>query len=134
MTKRSTPPAWFDAAIADGLQRLYALSLPRTPSADVLYGTAAVWVDALWPTRAWDETRDTPRLQTSFVRLCSVAEQWPAPAMLLRYLPEAQRTQPALERFWTAEEMEDGRRKLREALRDTGITPSLPYEKDKRHE
>lgn len=134
MTKRSTPPEWFDASIADGLQRLYALSLPRTPSADLLYGTACAWVDALWPTRGWEEARDTPRLETAFVRLSSVAEQWPAPAMLLRYLPEAKRTQPALERFWTAEEMEDGRRKLREALRDTGITPSLPYEKDKRHE
>ncbi|MGB1762985.1 hypothetical protein [Alloalcanivorax xenomutans] len=135
MTQSSSPPEWFDQAIANGLQRLYALSLPRTPSADLLFGTASAWVDALWSTRAWEQARDVPRLNAAFLRLSGVAEQWPAPVMLLRYLPEVPASRPALGRTWTTDEILANRRRLRDVLRDAiRDMPDLPYQRGRRDE
>jgi hypothetical protein len=86
---------WFLNEILTGLQKLYTLSLDRTPAADVLPGTARAWVEALTHGRAWDQQRDTPRLRAAFSRLLAEAERWPAPRELLTMLPEVPRA-PAL--------------------------------------
>ena len=39
-------PQWLLHEIADGLQRLMLLSLPGTPAAETIEGTARAWTDA----------------------------------------------------------------------------------------
>lgn len=83
----ATAEPWFRAAIAQGLVRLVALSLPGTPPADTIELTREAWIEALWPTRAWDERLDAPRIAEGFRALMLSAERWPSPAHLLRSLP-----------------------------------------------
>jgi hypothetical protein len=86
---------WLLTEIATGLQKLYPLSLDRTPAFDVIPGTALAWVEGLTYGREWDQQRDTPRLRAAFSRLLAEAERWPAPRELLAMLPETPRA-PAL--------------------------------------
>lgn len=81
------PAPWFRAAIAQGLVRLLALSLPGTPSADTIELTREAWIEALWPTRAWDARLDESRISEAFRALMISSERWPAPAHFLRALP-----------------------------------------------
>jgi hypothetical protein len=83
----SHPEPWFRASIAQGLVRLVALSLPGTPPAETIELTREAWIEALWPTRAWNERLDAQRLAEAFRALLVSAERWPAPAHLLRALP-----------------------------------------------
>jgi hypothetical protein len=83
----SPPEPWFRSAIAQGLVRLVALSLPGTPPADTIELTREAWIEALWPTRAWDERLDALRLAEAFRALMITAERWPSPVHLLRALP-----------------------------------------------
>jgi hypothetical protein len=78
---------WFRAAIAQGLVRLVALSLPGTPPADTIELTREAWIEALWPLRAWDERLDRERIASAFRALMGTCERWPAPAALMRALP-----------------------------------------------
>lgn len=90
------PPAqWFRATVAHGLVRLVALALPGTPPADTIELTREAWIEALWPTRAWDADLDAPRLEAAFRALSVTCERWPAPVALLRALP-ARPQPPAL--------------------------------------
>lgn len=90
-TRPAPPPAeappWFRGAIVDGLQMLLALRLERTPAADAIVATGAVWISALWPSHAWDEALDRPRLAAAFARLACERESWPAPKHLTDALP-----------------------------------------------
>jgi hypothetical protein len=79
---------WLLTEIATGLQKLYPLSLDRTPAFDVIPGTALAWFEGLTHGRAWDQQRDTPRLRAAFSRLLAEADRWPAPCDLLARLPE----------------------------------------------
>jgi hypothetical protein len=83
----NTPAQWFRASIAQGLVRLVALSLPGTPPADTIELTREAWIEALWPTRAWDADLDAPRIAAAFRTLMITCERWPAPVALLRALP-----------------------------------------------
>lgn len=91
----NTPAQWFRASIAQGLVRLVALSLPGTPPADTIELTREAWIEALWPTRAWDADLDAPRIAAAFRTLMITCERWPAPVALLRALP-ARPQPPAL--------------------------------------
>lgn len=86
---------WFLNEILTGLQKLYTLSLDRTPAADVLPGTASTWVEALTMGRNWDQQRDTPRIREAFARMKLDAQRWPSPRDFLDALPTAS-TQPQL--------------------------------------
>lgn len=73
------------------------LSLPRTPPADTLEGTVAVWREALTDGMVWDETRDAWRIRTAFKTLIKTCEMWPGPKRLLDCMPRVprQRALPA---------------------------------------
>ena len=79
-------PSWFFNAVLDGIQRLYILSLPRTPSADTIELTQEVWVEALWRAAQWHEA-DRPRLVAAFRSLEASVTEWPSPRLLLQHLP-----------------------------------------------
>lgn len=81
---------WMLDEIATGLQKLYLLSLDRTPAAELLTGTAQSWLEALTEGREWDEQRDTQRIREAFVTLARTREQWPAPRHFLDVLPHVQ--------------------------------------------
>ena len=74
-----------------GIARLAALSLPRTPPADTLEVTTAVWFDALNTGMAWDEGRDRMRLRSAFGKLATTCEMWPGPKRLIDCLPPVPR-------------------------------------------
>lgn len=79
-------PGWFRAAIAQGLVRLVALSLPGTPPADTIALTREAWIEALWKSQSWTEG-DAARIEEGFALLSARVERWPAPAQLLAALP-----------------------------------------------
>ena len=110
-----TAPAhpWLLSAIADGLQRLVALSLPGQPPAETIALTAAAWCEALSATPIdWDEAQDSPRLRAAFAALLPQVERWPAPAQLLRLLP----ARPALRALPPPRINPERRADLRESL------------------
>lgn len=78
---------WILDEIATGLQKLYLLSLDRTPAAELLSGTAQAWHEALTAGRSWDEERDAPRFRAAFVTLAQTRNTWPAPAHFMEALP-----------------------------------------------
>lgn len=85
MTKRAEK--WFAVAIANGVQRLYVLSLDGTPAAATIELTTATWIDTLWPTRAWRSALDETRINEGFRQLALNSERWPVPRQLLLSLP-----------------------------------------------
>lgn len=85
MAKRAEK--WFAAAIANGVQRLYVLSLDGTPAAATIELTTATWIDTLWPTRSWRAELDETRIAEAFRQLMLNSERWPVPRQLLLSLP-----------------------------------------------
>lgn len=85
MTKRAEK--WFAVAIADGVQRLYVLSLEGTPAAATIELTTATWIDTLWPARNWRAELDETRISEGFRQLTLNSERWPVPRQLLLSLP-----------------------------------------------
>jgi hypothetical protein len=81
---------WFLTEILTGLQKLFTLSLDRTPAADVIPGTARTWVEALTHGRTWDEQRDTPRIRAAFATLQADSDRWPCPRDLIDALPSSE--------------------------------------------
>lgn len=77
-----------------GLQKLYPLSLDRTPAADILPGTAMAWIQAITHNRAWDQYRDTPRIRGAFTTLAQSCDRWPSPKQFMEALPQSE--QPRL--------------------------------------
>lgn len=78
--------AWFRRAIAEGLTRLVALSLPGTPPAETIKLTREAWIEALWEGRAWVES-DAGRIAGAFRAMARRIDRWPAPRVLLESLP-----------------------------------------------
>jgi len=105
---------WFERRIRRGLAALTALRLDGHPPADVIEATAKVWVQALWPGRAWDEALDAARIGEAFRLLALHETRWPTPAHFLRSLPArpAQRALP--EPAISAEQREQVRAMLSE--------------------
>lgn len=89
MTQQQIPD-WFNDAIVQGIQELYALSLPRTPAFKVVPATAIIWMKALTVRNEWDEKRDLPRLQAAFSILALDVAEWPGPKQLMACLPRAE--------------------------------------------
>lgn len=73
--------------MATGLQKLYLLSLDRTPAAELLAGTAQAWLEVLTTGRVWERERDTPRIRQAFVTMATTRETWPAPRHFFDALP-----------------------------------------------
>jgi hypothetical protein len=118
---------WFRREVADGLQRIYALSLQGTPPAETLRLTAEAWVEFLVDGRQFVQERDTSRLRAAFRTLGQTAERWPAPKQLLAVLP-APREQLALPVPPPSEADKAAARALREKFRGllNGMKPSAP--------
>lgn len=91
------------------------MSLPGCPSAETLPLTAQTWVDDLWVAKAWDRQQDEQRLAATFRVLRSHCERWPTLRQFLDVLPRRE-PQQALEHKFTEEQLEDGRRRVREIL------------------
>ncbi len=80
-------PDWFDIAIADGLQKLMALRLDNTPSADTILQTADVWVDVLWKKHKWGDELGGEAINNAFLTLAQNCTRWPSPSEFSRCLP-----------------------------------------------
>ena len=78
---------WIQNEIMDGLSKLLCLGLERTPAADMIEGTAMMWVESLSDGRVWDEALDAPRFRKAFVLLARTRTSWPAPTHFLEALP-----------------------------------------------
>ena len=64
-------------------------SWERTPAAEVLPGTAQIWIEALTHGRSWDQARDTSRIRGAFLTLANTRTQWPGPVHFLQSLPDS---------------------------------------------
>jgi hypothetical protein len=63
------------------------LGLDRTPAAEVIQLTAAVWLEAITEGREFDQQLDAPRFRRAFAVLCRDCRQWPLPSSLLEAMP-----------------------------------------------
>lgn len=79
--------AWIKQEISEGLMRLMCLGLERTPAAEVIQLTAAVWLEAITEGREFDQQLDAPRFRRAFAVLCRDCRQWPLPSSLLEAMP-----------------------------------------------
>lgn len=57
------------------------------PSADVIGGTLAVWIEAICARRVFDEATDVARFRAAFQMLMERESRWPSPAKFLDALP-----------------------------------------------
>ena len=80
---------WLLDEVLNGLQKMFCLSLDRTPAAEMLPGTAQTWLEAITDGKAWDEGRDADRIAAGFRTLARIARRWPAPAEFLEVVPPA---------------------------------------------
>lgn len=90
MTK--TPTAtnncdWLRTELLRGLQKLLCLRLEGTPSADMIQGTLAAWLDAITRRKVYEQDRDAPRIRDAFRTLAATRRRWPAPVDLLEAMP-----------------------------------------------
>ena len=70
-----------------GFQKLYCLGLERTPAAEILPGTASVWVETLSDRFDWNRDRDTARIRRAFVVLAGTRRNWPLPQDFMDAMP-----------------------------------------------
>ena len=80
---------WLLDEVLNGLQKLFCLSLDRTPAAEMLPGTAQAWLEAIADGKAWERGRDADRIAAGFRTLARIARRWPAPAEFLEVVPPA---------------------------------------------
>jgi len=78
---------WLLDEVLNGLQKMFCLSLDRTPAAEMLPGTAQAWLEAITDGKAWQKGRDKGRIEAGFRTLARIARRWPAPAEFLDVLP-----------------------------------------------
>lgn len=78
---------WLQREVAEGFKRLMCLGLERTPAAEVIQLTVAVWLEALGEGRSWNQQRDQERIRRGFAVLCRTRTAWPQPQNLLDALP-----------------------------------------------
>ena len=83
------PHAWFIAAIASGLQAMYAINPDGCPGADVFPATIQVWATDLWndKRRFWHEGEDADCIRQAFANLRGHCLRWPTPAKFWEVLP-----------------------------------------------
>lgn len=70
-----------------GHQHLRCLGLDGAPPTELVEGTLATWVSALWEGRSWIQQRDTPRIRAAFRALARTAGRWPTPRDFLAAMP-----------------------------------------------
>lgn len=110
---------WFAHAITTGLQKLFCLRLPGSPSVDMAPGTVGAWIDALTFNRVWHEERDGPRIVQAFRALAATETEWPSPADLIRNLPRVDEL-PALPAKVVSDEVaQENIRKIRAMLSES---------------
>ena len=109
--------AWFRRAVAEGLTRLVALSLPGTPPAETIKLTREAWIEALWEGRAWNEA-DASRIAAGFRALARRVDRWPVPRMLLEHMPSRPEPPKLPAPGPTAEQREHAQRRLRSMLNE----------------
>lgn len=63
------------------------MGLERTPAAEVIQLTAAVWLETVTHNRVWDQELDAPRFRRAFASLCQQRTSWPPPSALLEAMP-----------------------------------------------
>ena len=96
MTDKGEAPQWMLFEVAEGLQRMIALSLPGTPAAETVGGKARAWADALWyAPKAWDQGLDAPRIAAAFQGIGYRLDRFPTPKAILEAMPPRP-PQPAL--------------------------------------
>lgn len=78
---------WIKREISEGLKRLMCLGKERTPAAEVIQLTAAVWLEAIVEGRHFDQEQDAPRFRKGFAILCRECTVWPQPGELLKAMP-----------------------------------------------
>lgn len=78
---------WIKREISEGLKRLMCLGLERTPAAEVIPLTAAVWLEAVTEGKVFDQELDTARFKRGFAILCRDRSSWPVPSDLLEAMP-----------------------------------------------
>lgn len=88
---------WIKREVTEGFKRLMCLGLERTPAAEVITLTAAVWLEALAEGRQWEQELDAPRFRRGFATLCRSRRAWPVPQDLLDALPPREQLQIARE-------------------------------------
>lgn len=66
---------------------MLTLSLEGQPSADVIGGTLAVWLEVICARRVFDEATDAQRFRDAFRILMEMEARWPNPAKFLAALP-----------------------------------------------
>lgn len=77
-------PDWLRREVINGLQKLFVLGLPATPSADAIASVGVVWLEAIALKRIeWDESLDLPRVHRAFGDLYAQCERWPPPKLFL---------------------------------------------------
>jgi hypothetical protein len=79
---------WLLDEILNGLQKLFCLSLDRTPAAEMLPGTASAWLEAITDGLVYDRGRDANRLRRGFVILAKTVRRWPSPVEYLEAVPK----------------------------------------------
>jgi hypothetical protein len=80
-------PDWIVNELKTGLKKLLTLSLEGQPSADVIGGTLAVWIEVICSRRVFDEATDVQRFRDAFRILMERECRWPNPAKFLEALP-----------------------------------------------
>lgn len=103
---------WIQREVSEGFKRLMCLSLERTPAAEVIQLTVAVWQEALAEGREWDQALDAPRFRRAFATLCRTRRNWPLPQDFLDALPP--REQLALTKEFIPADPERVRRMMEE--------------------
>ncbi|MCK9468182.1 MAG: hypothetical protein M0Q49_02090 [Porticoccaceae bacterium] len=115
-------PKWFRAAIADGLTRLIALSLPGQPSHETIALTKEAWIETLYDGRQWFDT-DAPRIAQAFRQMMRRIDRWPAPRVLLEHLPARAEQAKLPESPISDAQRAANRQRLRELASLIGKTP-----------
>lgn len=91
------------------------MGLERTPAAEILPGTAQVWVETLSDRFGWDQARDSDRIRRAFVLLAGTRRNWPQPIDFMDALP-APTAQGRIERQPNIPETREGRLRKLETL------------------
>lgn len=119
---------WILDEIATGLQKLYLLSLDRTPAAELLAGTAQAWCEAITTGKRWEESRDLPRFRAAFVTLAQTRTSWPAPMHFLDALPRVELAALSYEvKPASREDAAAAMRRIREMLAEAGEKPTPTF-------
>jgi len=81
-------PELLQAAVYEGLGRMFLLRPEGCPASDELDAVTSIWVDVLsnMPV-SWDEARDLHRIRGAFYAMEHSIDRWPTPFVFKRFLP-----------------------------------------------